>query len=257
MKKIIGSIMLILLMACSSETDSFTFDAVVNRQTIIVDQPFSITVSSQENIMGIRYSFDNFKSGLAKFSDIGYGNSKELEFKFLTIGKQTIYVKLIKAGNVESETKVITVNVEKGNSVKITGLTITSFDGIHKVWDPEFGTADPNSLADVRFSFNKVGLVNAFGDGGTIQEWYKTSIKENQGDLRWSFPTENLYVDPNSYLIFSIYDQDGPNLVQVLNNSVNVPHIYLSPYTATKPNSINVSFPESNVAFTLDLEWPK
>lgn len=258
MRKIISLMVFILLLSCSSESeDSFTFDAVVNSSTINVDQPFSITVSSQENIMGIRYSYDNFKSGLAKFSDVGYGNSNELQFKFHNIGKQTIYIRLIKSGNIESETKAITVNIEKGDSVKITGLKITSFDGINTDWDPEFATSDLNKLADVRFSFSKVGLVNAFGDGGYIAEWHKTSIKENQGDLTWSFPTENLYVNPNEYLIFSIYDQDGPDLIQLLSSSVNVPHIYLSPYILTKPSSIKVSFPESNVEFTLSLEWPK
>lgn len=257
MRKIIGSIMLLLLLSCSSESDSFTFDAVLKSSTVNVDQPFLITVSSQENIMGIRYSYDNFKSAFAVFSDQGYGTSKDLHFKFLTIGRKTIYIKLIKADNVESETKAIDINVEKGNSVRITGLKITSFDGINTVWDPEFEKSNANSLADVRFSFCKVASLNAFGESGTVQEWYQTSIKENQGDLTWSFPTEDLYVDSNGYLIFNIYDQDLPNLVQPLSNSVNVPHIYLSPYAATKPMSIDVSFPESNVAFTLNLEWSK
>lgn len=258
MKKIIGLIMLILLLSCSSESqDSFTFDATVSKSTITVDQPFSITVSSQENIMGIRYSYDNFKSGLAEFPGIGYGTSKVLHFKFITLGTKTIYIKLIKAGNIESETKAITVNVEKGDSVRITGLKITSFDGINTVWDPEYGTTNPNNLADVRFSFSKVASLNAFGTAGSIEGWYLTSIKENQGDLSWSFLTEDLYVDPNGYLIFSIYDQDESNLVQILSSSINVPHIYMSSYASTKPNSINVSFPESNVKFTLNLEWPK
>lgn len=258
MKKFIGSIILIFLLSCSSESqDSFTFDAVVSNSTVNVDQSFSITVSSQENIMGIRYSYDNFKSSLAEFPGDGYGNSKVLHFKFLDIGKKTIYIKLIKAGNIESETKAITINVEKGDSVRITGLKITSFDGINTAWDPEYQTSDPNNLADVRFSFSKVGSLNAFGEGGNIEEWYLTSIKENQGDLTWSFLTDNLYIDPNAYIIFSIYDQDGPNLVQILNSSVNVPHIYLSSYASTKPSSIDVTFPEGNVTFTLNLEWSK
>jgi hypothetical protein len=257
MRKIITLIIALLLFSCSSESDSFTFDAVLKSSTVNVDQSFLITVSSKENIMGVRYSFDNFQSGLAVFSDTGYGTSKDLHFKFLTIGKKTIYIKLIKAGNIESETKAINITVEKGNSVRITGLKITSFDGINTVWDSEFDKSNPNSLADVCFSFSKVASLNAFGEEGTIQEWFKTPIKENQGDLKWSFPTDDLYVDANGYLIFYIYDQDGPNLVQVLSSSVNVPHIYLSPYASTKPASIDVSFPESNVKFTLDLEWPK
>lgn len=258
MKRIISLISLLFLLSCSSEEDSFKFNAVVNTSKVTVDKPFSITVFSDENIMGIRYSFDNFVTGLGNFPDVGYGTSKELKFRFLSIGKKTIYIKLIKAGNIESETKAITIDVERGDSVRITGLKITSFDGINTVWDPEYDKSNPNSLADVRFSFSKIGSLNAFGEEGSIQQFYLTSVKENQGDLTWSFLTEDLYIDPEGYIIFSIYDQDESNLVQILSNSVNVPHIYMSQYASTKPSSIKVSFPESNsVEFILNLEWPK
>ncbi|MDR7210965.1 hypothetical protein [Flavobacterium piscis] len=178
-----------------------------------------------------------------------------LHFKFATVGKKTVYIRLIKTGNIESETKAITVNVEKGNSVRITGLKIISFDGINTAWDPEYQISDPNNLADVRFSFSKSMSVNPFDGNGNWDVWYISSTKENQGDLTWSFLTEDLYIDPNGYISFSIYDQDQSNLVQILNYSVNVPHIYLSPYISTKPSSINVSFPESKVEFILNLEW--
>lgn len=258
MKKIISLISLLFLLSCSSEDSSFKFDAVLNASKVTVDKPFSITVSSDVNIMGIRYSFDNFKSGLGEFPSAGYGTSKVLHFKFLSTGKKTIYIKLIKADNIESETKAITVDVEKGDSVRITGLKITSFDGIGTVWDTEYDKSNPNSLADVRFSFSKVGSLNAFGEQGTVEQVYLTSVKENQGDLTWSFLAEELYINPEGYFIFSIHDQDGPNLIQLLNNSVNVPHIYMKQYASTKPSSIKVTFPESNsIEFTLDLEWPK
>lgn len=258
MKKIVSLITVLLLISCSSEDSSFKFDAVVNTSKVIVDKPFTITVSSDVNIMGIRYSFDNFKSGLGEFSSVGYGTSKVLHFKFLSIGKKTIYIKIVKADNTESETKAITVDVEKGDSVRITGLTITSFDGIDSVWDPEYDKSNPNSLADVRFSFSKNGSLNAFGEQGTVVNFYLTSIKENQGDLTWSFLAEDLYINPEEYFTFNIFDQDGPNLAQLLSSSVNVPHIYMHQYAATKPTSIKVSFPESNsVEFTLNLEWPK
>lgn len=260
MRLIFSLFSLLFLFSCSTEggsSASYTFDAVVNTSNIVVDKPFSITVTSDQNIMGISYSFDNFETGLAKFPGGGFGTSKELHFKFLTIGEKTIYIKITKAGNIESETKAITVNVGKGDSVRITGLTITSFDGINTVWDPEFSASNPNSLADVCFCFNKVGQLNAFDEGGYIQQFYLTSIKENQGDLTWSFLTENLYIDPAGYFIFSIYDQDESNLIQLLDNSVNVPHIYMQQYASTKPDSITLSFPESNsVEFTLNLEWP-
>lgn len=258
MKKIISLISVLLLLSCSSENSSFKFDAVVNTSKVTVDKPFLITVSSDVNIMGIRYSFDNFKSGLGEFPSSGYGTSKELHFKFLSIGKKTIYIKIIKADNTESETKAITVDVEKGDSIRITGLMITSFDGIGSVWDPEYEKSNLNSLADVRFSFSKVGSLNAFGVQGTVEPFYLTSVKENQGDLTWSFLAEDLYINSEGYFIFSIYDQDGPNLIQLLSNSVNVPHIYMKQYASTKPSSIKVSFPESNsIEFTLNLEWPK
>ncbi|RTY85667.1 hypothetical protein [Flavobacterium sp. GT3R68] len=250
-------ISLLFLFSCSTEEDSFKFDAAVNTPNVIVDKPFSITVTSDQNIMGISYSFDNFETSFGEFPSAGFGTSKELHFKFLTIGEKTIYIKLTKAGDIESETKAITVDVGKGDRVRITGLKITSFDGINTVWDPEYNASNPNSFADVRFCFNKVGLLNAFDGGGYSQQFYLTSIKENQGDLTWSFLTEDLYIDPEGYIIFSIYDQDESNLIQLLNNSVNVPHIYMHQYASTKPNSITVSFPESNsVEFTLNLEWP-
>lgn len=258
MKKVTSFLFILLLLSCSADESSYNFNAIVNTSKVTVDQTFSITVSSEENIIGVRYSYDNFKSDLGVFSDIGYGTSKKLYFKFLTIGKKTIYIKLIKAGNIESETKTINIDVERGNSVRITGLKITSFDGINSVWDPEYDKTNSNSLADVRFSFSKNGLYNAFEEQGTVQQFYLTSIKENQGDLTWSFLQEELYINPEGYIIFSIYDQDESNIIQLLDNSINVPHIYMKNYEATKPSEIKVTFPESStIEFTLYLEWPK
>ena len=257
MRKIISVLTLLLFISCSSDEVSFQFEAVVNTPKVVLDKPFTITVSMKEQIAGLKYSFDNFATHLATYTSGSYGTSQDLHFRFSTIGKKTIYIRLIKDGNIESETKVITVDVERGESVRITGLKINSFDGINTVWDPEHDKSNPNSLADVSFYFSKVGYYNAFSSNGTIEPFYQTSVKENQGNLTWSFLNENLYIDPQGYFIFNIFDQDGPNLVQTLANSVNVPHIYMSQYASTKPSSIIVNFPESNsVEFILYLEWP-
>lgn len=257
MRKIISALTLLLLISCSSDEVSFQFEAVVNTPKVAVDKPFTITVSMKEQITGLRYSFDNFKTGLATYTNGSYGTSKDLYFRFSTIGKKTIYIKLLKSGNIESETKVITINVERGESVRITGLKINSFDGINTVWDPEYDKSNPNSLADVSLYLGKVEYYNAFSSDGTIETFYQTAVNENQGDLTWSFLNEDLYIDPQGYFIFNIFDQDGPNLVQTLANSVNVHHIYMSQYASTKPSSIIVNFPESNsVEFILYLEWP-
>lgn len=259
MKKIVTLITFLFIFSCSSDsTDaSFKIDTLVNSTTVNVDEEISITITSPEEMTGIEYSYDNFKSSFAVYPGSGYGTSKTLNFKFFKIGISTLYFRAYKSGNAKSQVKTVALNVEKGNRVKITGLKINSFDGINNSWDPEFITSDPNRLADVRFSFLKLNFLNALDDEKQIKSWYETSVKENQGDLTWSLINEELYTDSNSIIYFSIYDMDGPSLVQDLDKNFYDKFFKLSSYATTKPSSVTFSYPEDNVEFILQLEWPK
>ncbi len=259
MKKAILLLSSLLLFCCSSEVqnttqNSFKINAVPSSTVVNVDQEFTITLSSTENMTGILYSFDNFSTERGLYSS--FGTTKTLKFNLDKLGINTIYLKAVNASNISSEIKVIPITVIRGNAIKILGLQVVSFNGINTSWDPEFPVSDPNHLADVFFGFNKASINSPFADGYNYRNWYTSTVKQNQGDLTWSFATENLYIQPERTVRMGLVDQDTPPLGQdLMNGPPDYRDFNFSSYSSTKPTTITFTYPEINLEFVLTIEW--
>lgn len=261
LKKLIYLLPLAFL-ACDSGNESttdnqndFTIELVSSATQTNVDEEFTVTVDANETIKGMWVSLDNFASG-GGYSIRNFGSSYVLHFNFDTLGEKTIYVRCQNEANQISE-KQMTVNVNRGTAVKIIGMQVVSFNNINDTWDPEYPTTNPNHLADVFFGLNKAKLNNSFEDGYAFRTWYTSSIKENQGDLTWNVSNDGLYINPLKIIRLGVADQDTPPLGENLLGSVqDYKDFSLSAYTTTKPTSIIYSYPEINLEFILQVEWP-
>lgn len=252
------------LVACDSGSDStdtgqdqnnFTVNLVSSVTQINVDEEFTVTVNASEAMTGLVISYDNFTT-IASNLYTNFGTTKTLKFNFDTLGNKTIYIKAFNAAN-QSAVKSVTVNVNRGNAVKIIGMQVVSFNNINGTWDPEYPTTNPNHLADVFFGFNKSTLNSPFESGYNYRKWYTSSVKQNQGDLTWIFAVENLYIQPEKIIRMGVVDEDTPPLGQNLLNSIqDYKDFSLSAYTTTKPTTITYSYPEINLEFVLQVEWP-
>ena len=148
------------------------------------------------------------------------------------------------------------INVTHGNALKIAGMQVTSFDNINNTWDPEYAPTDVNRLADVYFGFNTGQLSNCFDNTTISKLWYKSTIKQNQGDLTWDLASANLYINPNRDITFGLVDQDTPPLGQsLIPNLPDYRIISFANYLSTKPTTITYSFPDANLSFIMTVEW--
>ncbi|MFC4739224.1 hypothetical protein ACFO3U_04395 [Flavobacterium ponti] len=249
----------ILIASCSpdnsQEKESFAIEVIPSAITIPVDKQIDITIASETDMNGIIFSYDNFATEFEYYSN--YGTSKTINFYFDTVGSKTIYFKATKEGNISSEVKTVTINVVSDQAVKLTGLQLISFTNVNGSWDPEFPATNPNHLADVVFGLRKNTLNNPFSTGYSYKYWFSSTVKTNQGDLTWDLTNENLYFDPTKTLQIGFDDQDNlPASQPLITDSFGYRTIGLNNYMVTKPSEITFSYPEVDLEFKIQLEWP-
>ncbi len=248
---------LVLLFSCSSDTteaeSNFNIDLVLSTQSVEIDEQFTVIITSNEPMKGIELSFDNFVTLTGSYQD--FGTSKTLTFNYNKLGDKTIYIRAKNAQNVFS-TKEITVNITRGNAIKIKKLELISFYNINETCDPEFSSTDINRLADLKFSFSRSLIYNNFNGGYNMLFWYGSPVLLNQGNLTWDLESENLYLNPNAVVQFSLVDMDGEVLSSdLMNGPPSFKSFNFSNYLVTKPTEIIYSYPEINLEFKLFVEW--
>lgn len=259
-------LLLIIFIACDSSSDSssdnqnptptnFTVELTSSATTTNVDEEFTVQVNASEPMTKIIVSYDNFATTVVDATS-DFGLSKTLKFNFDTLGSKTISVKAYNANN-QSTVKTLMVTTNRGSAVKVTGIQVTSFYDMNNTWDPEYPTSDPNHLADVFFGLNKMKIGSpTYGTYG-FTKWYTSSIKQNQGDLTWNIAGENLYIKPEKTIRLGLVDMDNPPVGQdLMIGPPDYRDFNLSAYTVTKPTSITFSYPEINLEFVLQVEWP-
>ncbi len=259
MKKILYLIPLLLCMCTTSKDENntpastFSFDLTPSVISAVIGQTFTITVNANETINTMWVSQDNFATG--GFASRTFGTSFPLYFNFDTLGVKTIWVRSTNSKNEVSQ-KQITINIARGNAIKIIGLQVITFDGINTSWDPEFSITDPNRLADLKFGFVKGLLGNPMNNSSSSNLWYVSPTIQNQGNMTWSMANENLFIDPTKTFEFALSDDDGYPVAQNLLPGVfDTKTIGFSNYLVTKPTTITYTFPDVNLEFKLFVEW--
>lgn len=250
----------LLLCMCGSpdnnqgSVSTFSMAITPSATTVAIDEPFTITVTSNETMRWMAVTKDG--SDPVNFSGSDFSTSKVFYFTFDTLGSKTINIKVKNEKN-EAVLKTVTITVTRGNAIKITGLQVKSFYNINNTWDPEYATTDINRLADVLFVLVKQQQSNPFySEYYNNGSWCRSTIEENQGDLTWDLSSANLYINPNSSLQFGLSDMDGQLGQDLLMGPPDTKTIRFSSFIATKPSTITYSFPEVNLEFTVTVEWP-
>jgi len=261
---------LFLITGCSSDdsnngNNSFVIELEPSTTESEIDKHFTIEINSEDEIKEMWVSLDNFATG--GFTNRNFGKSYTLNFYFDTLGEKTISIKAKNQSNQISE-KQVTVNVIRGNSIKINGVQIVSFDGIDTALDPEYSDTDPNRLADLVFTLQKIRYVGGFYENDSGYDWrfwYKSIVLENQGNLTWDCSNDNLYInlqDNNPFLKlrFALFEQDfdsdnNENLNFLIDTLYSDLDINFADYYESKPSVIAYSFPEYSLEFKLFVDW--
>lgn len=255
MKNTIYLILASVLIACSGSSDDdspiikddFTISVTAQKNTVSIDEVVPITIVANRAINEVEYSLDDFKTATGKSTN--FGNSTTVYLNTSTLGKKQISIKIKDIEN-NTASKTITITVEKGNAVQLKSLLVNSFYNINQSWDPEFAASDPNRLADVAFALLKP-QVGVFSGQMSQQIWFKSSIKQNQGDLNWNLVSENLYVNPNTVLKFSLADDDGAFSQDLMLEPPFERDIDLNNFNTLKPDLIN--FKDTTIYLDVDL----
>lgn len=232
-------------------TNNLTLELNTAKTNVSIDEIVPITITANKAIIEVEYSLDNFVTSVSQFTD--FGNSTSVYLNTGTLGNKQISIKIKDVEN-NIATKSITITVEKGNAIQLKSLLVNSFYNINQSWDPEFSNTDPNRLADVIFILLKP-QIGIFSGQKSQQMWFKSSIKQNQGDLNWNLVSENLYVNPNTVLKFSLADDDGAFSQDLMLGPPFERDIDLNYFGASKPDPINFKDSAINLDVDLRVVW--
>jgi hypothetical protein len=262
MKKIILIISLISLISCESNDNenqtinesNFKIEITANNSALI-DEIVEVKITANDTLNSLMTSFDNFETGFTNFIDLGASTTRYFSFN-LPEQQTTVYFKATDSnGNESIETYTPTIKV--GNSLKIEAVKILSFLNIDGTWDSEFPESSEERLADVIFALSKPVLNRTEGYFmGTNYPWYFSEIKLNQGDLYWDLSNEDVYLNPELLVKFSLSDSDGGNLGEdLMLGPPTERDLDFSDYIEQKPESIIWTVPEIDLEVQFFLKW--
>lgn len=265
-KNVILLFVLFLLLSCSSDDKSitepqeepFTIELVSANSIITIDETATFEVKTNRPFDAIIYSTDNFATShsVSKNQGDSFGTSLTLYVDTANLGNITYSIRVADANdNQKTATGTLSFTVEKGNALHIKEVLINNFYDKDNTWDTEFSNTDINRLADVFFSFSKPHI-NLFTGQKFKSLWYKSAVKENQGDLNWNLLQENLYVNPNAIIHFGLADDDGGGVGQdLLLGPPFEKDINLSQYSNTEPNNITLEDTSINLDVDFSVAW--
>jgi hypothetical protein len=260
MKKITTIFCCLLLVACSessseinTEPEVFEFTATPSATTVNIDQLLTINLSAAEVITEVWPSFDNFQTG--GFAQNGFGSNANIYFAFQTLGPQTLKIRCKNAAGLLGE-KSITVNVVRGNAVKIKSIELLNFTGINTDLDTEFPAGSIDAKGDLRFGFQKIQIGNFRQSAFNYRQWYFSAVQLNQQSLFWNLENENLYVVPSSVLRFGAGEVDDEiGMIDFFMEAPYYGEINFSNYETDRPEFITITYPNQNVTIRVGVEW--
>lgn len=264
--KIIILLLTIMLFSCSSEDNNIlepqeeflTVQLVTTNSNINIDEVVTFEVKTNKPFSSITYSLDNFTTSktVSKTEGDSFGTSLTLYVDTANLGTITYSIRVADANdNQKTATSTLSFMVKKGNAFHIKEVLINNFYEKDNTWDTEFSSTDPNRLADVFFSFSKPHI-KLFTGQRFKTLWFKSVVKENQGDLKWNLSQENLYINPKAIIHFGLGDDDGGGVAQdLLLGPPFEKDIDLSQYSNAQPSNITLEDSSINLDVDFGLEW--
>ena len=266
MKKTITLLLSIIFFSCSSEDNNivepqeepFILELVTTNTNINIDEIATFEVKTNKPFSSITYSTDNFTTSktVSKSQGDSFGTNLTLYVDTANCGNITYSIQVVDANdNQKTATGTLSFTVEKGNAVYIKEVLVNNFYDKDNTWDTDFSSTDPNRLADVSFSLSKPHI-DLFSGQRFKALWYKSTVKENQGDLSWYLSQENLYVNPNALIHFGLADDDDGGVGQdLLLGPPFEKDINLSQYSNAQPSNITLEDSSINLDVDFGLEW--
>jgi hypothetical protein len=264
-KKILLIWVLTLCFSCSPDSaieqlpeveENFSVNLTPSVTEVTVDMPFEVKVQSNEAIYEITRIFEN---GSQSITAAMPGTSLDeqnlnLHFQFGYLGNEEVKLEFTSISG-KRTTKTLNFNVARGNAVKVIGFRVNSFYNMNGNWDEEYAEDDPNRLADIIFSFNKLKNIHFSKATVDMRLWYLSPIYPNLQQLEWDLSQKELYISERSTIEFGIGDDDGNGVGQDLARSSQELIIRLKDYRDTKPTEINLSNEEYGYNVSFQLEW--
>ncbi len=258
-------LILAVLFSCSSsdndtlepQEEPITLELVAVNNIVGIDEVATFQVKTNKPFGSITHSTDNFTNAttISKNAGDSFGTSLTLYVNTANIGVITYSIRVRDAVDDQiTTTNTISFTVEKGNALHIKEVLVNNFYDKDATWDPEFSDTDPNRLADVFFALSKPHI-DIFTGQLTKRLWYTSDIKENQGDLLWNLSQENLYINPNGFLILGLADDDGNFVQDLLLGPPTEREISLSQYSTTQPTRITLEDTSINLDLDFGLVW--
>ncbi len=264
-KKIILLWLLVICFSCSPDSQNeevpkiettFNVSFKTSESQILVDVPFQIQVESNEPIYEITRITNNGNQGIVAAMP---GTALEDQFLILNLQFETL-------GNQEAKFEFISINGKKayktfnfevvhGSAVKLIGFKINSFYNINGTWDAEYAEDDPNRLADIIFSFQKLNIPHFSDPKQSLRHWYLSPVYPNQQQLEWDLSLEQLYISDRSIFEIGVGDDDGNGIGDDLTRSFRGMNIRLNDYRDSKPAEINIRSEEYGIDVSVQLEW--
>ncbi|QTD36389.1 hypothetical protein JL193_09470 [Polaribacter batillariae] len=255
-----------MFFSCSSDDDPitepqeepFTVELIATNTNANIDEVTIFEVKTNRPFISITHSTDNFTTSrtVSKSQGDSFGTSLTLYVDTANLGNITYSIRVVDANNNQiTATSTLSFTVEKGNALHIKEVLVNNFYDKDNTWDTEFSNIDVNRLADVFFSLSKPH-VDLFTGQRYKALWYKSAVKENQGDLTWNFSQENLYIDPNALIHFGLADDDGGGVGQdLLLGPPFEKEINLAQYSSSQPNNITLEDTSINLDVDFAVEW--
>ncbi|QTE21788.1 hypothetical protein [Polaribacter cellanae] len=260
--KLCSLILFTLILACSDNNESekqinedFSIEIEFLTDKLEVDQPISFKLKSNKNI--ISYSASTNNINFVQSNQSNYGKNVNIILSFDKTGKNTIY---LSAQNEKNEIlkKEFEIDILKGESVKIKNLKIISFKNINQTWDSEYSNNDINRLADLKFTLEKTYIKTSLFNEVLYERsiWYKSETLINQGNLNWNLNNENLNVNPNFIMTFSLADIDDNGLVEdLLLGPPFAIEFNFKDYIQDKPNKVILKKENIDLEVEFEIEW--
>jgi hypothetical protein len=260
--KLCSLFLFIFIIACSDNSESeeqinkeFSIEIEFLTDKLEVDQPISFKLKSNENI--ISYSASTNNNTFVQSNQSNYGKTADIIISFDKIGKNTIY---LSAQNEKNEIlkKEFEIDILKGESVKIKSLKIVSFKNINKTWDSEYSNNDINRLADLKFTLEKTYIKTSLFNEVAYERgtWHTSEILINQGNLNWDLNNENLNINPNFIMTFSLGDIDDNGFAEdLLLGPPFAIEFNFKDYIQDKPNKIILKKGSIDLEVEFEIEW--
>ena len=269
--KNILALSIILIISCGENNDDD--NSLVNGSSNqILNNNYNVTLTSNTNVVEIdgiielvAQTDSNFETlsvsrdgGLTFPSSQSYSfdSTVSLYFSFDTLGEKTI---VLRAKNASGAIKDVpfTLNVVRGNAVKINGLSLINFQNKGGIWDSEFPATNPNSLADPFFALLKSPVNLYTGNRSGLIVSYKSPIRQNESNLNWDLSNEDVYLNLDyTTMQISFAEDDGGNISQDLMNGP--PFEKLIPFQNiinTQPTTANFQETDISLEYDLNLDW--